>query len=171
MPRSSHSDRIELEDHSAFLRRSWRLQRIGLAVIVVLVALGLLGLLGGNGPLTGATTGDAERAALVDYQQFLRRRASTRLAVHMHQDASARSEVVVHIKRSYIEQFEIRSINPEPVRVEAGDADIRYVFDLTGFADETTLTFHLDPQRIGPVAGRLRVDEREPVEFRQFVYP
>jgi hypothetical protein len=162
---------IELDEDFELQRRTWRFQRVALFVMVVIVAAGLLGLLGGNGPLASASAEDPAATVMVEYRQFLRRRASVSLVLHLREGSTSAPEVAVRFERSYIESFEVQTLNPTPSRVEAGATEISYYFEIAEPGQETTLTFHLEPQRFGRADGQIRIDEHMPVRFWQFVYP
>jgi hypothetical protein len=61
---------------------------------------------------------------------------------------------------------------PSPFRVEAAGDRLVYVFPMRVHGEPVTVTFLLQPQRIGLTAGRVGVDGGAGVAaFRQFSFP
>jgi hypothetical protein len=65
----------------------------------------------------------------------------------------------------------LQTVTPEPDSVEAGPDGFTYVFKVNDPTRPTSVTFHLQPETIGRLEGRVALDGGEPVDFEQFVYP
>ena len=66
---------------------------------------------------------------------------------------------------------QLQEIDPQPGRVEAAPGRLVYVFDVTPGRRPTAATFELQPDKVGPLEGRIGLDGGTSLTFRQFVYP
>jgi hypothetical protein len=160
---------LEINQDLRFQRRMWALQRIGWAVMALVVLVGLLGLFG-TGPLSSATAGQEEGPLFVEeYERFVRFRIPTTLQVRL--DPLGTGEARLWLDREYLEGVQLQTVTPEPDSVEAGPDGFTYVFKVNDPNRPTSVTFHLQPETIGRLEGRVVLDGGEPVDFEQFVYP
>ena len=44
------------------------------------------------------------------------------------------------------------------------------VFEVAGSSEPTSVTFNLQPEKVGLLKGRVGLDDREPLSFGQFDY-
>lgn len=164
-------DGPEIQEDPAFHRRSWTVQRAGWMAMVVLVVAGMLGLLGGEGPFVDNRAGGSEHGIVVEYQKFIRKRSPTDLRIHVLPDAAESSDIAIWIDRAYLERFEVQYINPEPASVATSDTHLIYTFELSEPGQAANLTFNIESESFGMPDAWIGIDGREPVEFRQIIYP
>ncbi|HEX2223432.1 MAG TPA: hypothetical protein VHN15_04415, partial [Thermoanaerobaculia bacterium] len=126
-------------------------------------------LLGRSGPLNRTRAGEGGPLVL-EHERFARLQTETTVAVHARPPAGA-SEARLWIERSYIEDMQVDGIVPEPDRMETGADRLVLVFPLTAGGGDLQVDFHLQPQRFGPVQGRVGVEGGAELELHQFVYP
>lgn len=162
---------LQVAQSMPFQRRSWLVQRIGWAMLLLLVLAALAGLLGEGGPLSEATATSADGGLGVEYARFGRYRAPATLKIHLGPQAVQGDEARVWVSRAYLEAVQIQNIVPEAESVEAGPGGMTYVFKLEEPGAPTTVTFNLQPLKRWWIAGAVRLDDGAVVAFNQFVYP
>jgi hypothetical protein len=109
-----------------FQERSWLAERIGWGLLAIFVGLASLGVFS-NGALSAAK---AEREGVplsVDYERFQRKSALTRFAVHMPRQTE--DEIWLRFSRSFQDTYEVESVQPQPLRSNAGINGINLFFD------------------------------------------
>jgi hypothetical protein len=171
MPNIPRVGDMEVKQDLEFQRREWVAQRVGWALMALVVLAGLLGLLGSGGPLSNASAHDEDGAVRVEYERFLHRHSPTTLRAHVAAGVAEKGEVRLWLDLEYLARGELQRVTPEPARVEAGPDRHTFVFRMADADRPTTVTFHFEADRPGPLAGRVGAGDREPARFRQFVYP
>ncbi len=161
---------LEVAQDLTFQRRSWTVQRIGW-VAMALVLLAALAGLTGSGPLSQATAGAAGDPLRVAYPRFARHRAPTTLEVHLAPGAGQGGTVRVWVNAAYLRGATVEAVYPEPERVEAGPGRVTYVFALEQPGQPTTIAFQLLHDAKWRQRVAVGLGDREPVRFRQFIYP
>ena len=161
---------IEIGEDLEFQRRSWRVQRIGWAVMMLIVAAALLGIFGG-GPLSNARAGDANRFG-IDYQRFVRLESPEKITFNVGSaSATGASSVDIWIDRGWLEKHDISSIVPEPseTRVTPDRVIYRFAVDSTGVP--LRIDFDLETKAMGILKGRAGIADGNPMTFTQLAYP
>lgn len=151
---------LDIDQDMRFLRRDWRVHRIGWAAMVALVAVALAGGLG-RGALADVTR--SAGAMHVHYDRVARHEARTLLEVRV--PPSART---VWIDQSLEERWRIEQMVPAPnaVRLQAD----RVVYEVNVGAQGGLVRFDLLPERMGRARGRIGVDDAA-VDVDQWVLP
>ncbi|HXH81412.1 MAG TPA: hypothetical protein VNN07_00620 [Candidatus Tectomicrobia bacterium] len=168
----ARADGPELDTDEAFQRRSWRVQRVGWAVMVVVVLAALAGLLG-SGPISTATA-VVPGTLRVEHQRFSRFKTPETLTVHLDSAATGTDRVLVGIDRRYLDDSRIDAITPPPARVHAAGDQLVYEFAVARPGAPIIIAFLLQPERLGLVRGRVVLhapDGARPATFWAFVYP
>ena len=173
----------DFQDELTYHRREWMVQRVGWIVMALLILAALVGAFG-SGPLSSVTIGHAPQATL-EYERFARYATSTglRITPALARTTADRVEPLsVEIDRSFLDDYSIVSIVPEPrsVRAAAGRYILEFELDearpapsADGTPDDLprqAITIHLRPQAIGSRAGTWRIGA-ETLHVDQFVYP
>ena len=131
---------LDLDEHLAFQRQEWRVQRVGRWLLVVFVLAACAGLFG-SGPLSNAEAVAAGGHLRVEYARFIRRSASTRIAVHMGASAGTKREEL-RIDRRYFDGVRIQQITPAALTTHVGADVVSMTFDLPG---PSTIVLDLEP--------------------------
>jgi hypothetical protein len=161
---------LQLEQDIAFQERSWVVQRVAWGVMALAALAAFAGLFGA-GPLSRATAGALGDPVRAEYQLFLRFQAPTSLTVELNPTAARDGEFRVWLARDYAEAVRVQEVVPPPERVEAGSDRLIYVFLAAPAGGPAGVTFHLQPERIGPLTGRLGLPDGPTLSFSHFVYP
>jgi hypothetical protein len=163
---------LQINEDLGFQRRLWRFQTIGRIVMALVLVAALLGLLG-PGLLSNGASDDSPQAGLgvKEYERFLRFMKPTTLRIGLEPGAVMEGEARIWLDRQYVEGFQIQHVTPQPERVEAGSRGLTYVFNVEDPNQPTAFWFDLQPQKMGLLQGRVGLEGKEPVSFKQFVYP
>jgi len=159
-------DEKEFRSEQQYHEREWIVQRLGWAAMAIFIAIALVGGFGA-GPLSERRVGDAAVATL-HYERFARYSSRSHIELTIASAARSHGTVSFELNESYLRDFELESIVPEPKSVEAHDDRVRFVFDAS--ATPATIALDLLPERIGGKHAVFRVAGRE-LRFDQFIYP
>jgi hypothetical protein len=156
-------------------RRNWAFAAVGSAVMVMVALAGLLGLFGGAGPLSRATLGDQNDTLYIqEYERFLRFGKPTTL--HLSLDTAEAFEggkIRLWINREYLKSIQLQEVDPQPDTIEVTPERLIYIFNAKEGSEDrpTEVTFELEPDEMGTLAGRVGLDGGASQSFEQFVYP
>lgn len=153
----------ELEFH----RREWAVQRVGWGLLAAFIVLAFAGLFGG-GPLSDARVSSKE-AGTIEYERYLRKGARTALVITPAAAALQGNVVRVAIPPAYLQTQRIEKITPEPTHVRMSGARLLYEFSAAN--GESTITFLLEPERVGNHSTQIVIGDAAPLALRQFTYP
>jgi len=171
MTQTDQVDSREIDDDLEFQRRSWKVQRVGWAAMLLLISAGLLGLFG-QGPLSRATSGTKRSPLYLEYERFTRLSSLHTLSVEVLKPAaSAESTTVIWVDREWLAGNVIERITPEPnSSVTAGDKTI-YAFGAVPGGGASLVIFTLTSRKAGRRHGRVGLSTGQTVSFSRFTYP
>jgi hypothetical protein len=161
---------LQVGEDVDFLRRAWRVQRVGWAVLVVVLLAALLGLTG-TGPLSQAAAGAEGGPLRAEYERFVRANSVTDLRVHLGPGVPREGRARLWFDRQYLHKVEVTGVVPDPESVEVGSDRVTYVFLAAEAGGPVEVAFDLKPMRFGSWRGRIGAGDAEPVPLRHFVYP
>jgi hypothetical protein len=154
---------VEREDTLAFLRREWRVQRAGRALLGALVAAMALGLFGGGGPASSArlTTAGVD----VQFDRFVRAGRPTDLLIGLGPDRHGTA--TVWIDRRYLSAVHLEHIVPEPIETRVDGDRVAFTFEAHA---PVRVVFRITPRGPGRLAGRIGRTPAAGHTFRQFAF-
>lgn len=161
---------LEINQDLQYQTRSWMLQRVSWGVIAFTALMALLGLFG-SGPISQTQVGDEGDRLWVKYERFGRFQSPTKLQIHLAENTGRGNTQAIWLNRDYLEEVEIERIIPEPDRVEAGSDRLIFIFHTESRNQPTTITFNLQPEKMGSLPGQVGLREGESLQFHQFIYP
>lgn len=161
---------LEINQDLEFQYRAWKRQKTAWRIMVLVLLSALMGLLG-DGPLSDAKAGEKNEKMWIEYQRLTRFQSLTKLQINLSQDTGNQGELRINFNRDYMQNSQIQQITPPPYYVETGQKHITYVFRQTQPPQPTTLTFYLQPERIGIITAEIQLPEEKPIKFKQLVYP
>lgn len=162
---------IEIAQDLDFQRRSWKVQRIGWAIMVLVSFAALFGLFGG-GPLSSAQLGADGSPLRADYERFLRRDSPGKFTVYVGAAAiRPDSTAEVWLDQKWLADMEIKAITPEPETARTGADHVVYTFRLDPSSTPARLTYHLTTHSVGRINGRVGLSNGPSYAFSQFSYP
>lgn len=140
----------------------WKVQTFGLIFIFFIVISAALGLYGDGIVSKKKITSQANA---VGYDRFLR--FQSRMPLKIEISPTTPDKTVIGFSNSYLEQFRVESIVPEPAEVAMHGEKILYTFENTG---PFTVVFYLVPQHFGGVEGTLNINENI-FPINHFIFP
>lgn len=153
---------LQIDQSLDFQRRFDRIQKVAWRVLALLPVAAVAGLFGG-GLFSQVTAGSA--AATVSYDRFGRRSVDTQLEVTVK---GARTPVAIAISRPFLDGYDLSEVRPQPQRVTAEPGRLVFTFAAPPGA---SVSFTLQPQRLGSSSGTVTVADSRPLQVQQFVYP
>ena len=152
---------LEINEYPDSHKRGYRIQRFGIAVILMIVVLAALGLFG-NGLLSSRKIETG--AAKVEYERFYRFEAQMEVKIELLEFENSN---VISFPKAYLKEFQIESITPSTESTNFKGDRSEFVFDGPG---NGIITFYLTPRTVGKISGELLVNG-ERFELSHFIYP
>ena len=161
---------IDIDQDIQFQKNSWKVQRVGWAMMLLIAAAAILGVFGG-GPVSKAHAGDANLLR-IDYARFVRLESPEKVTFNVG-PAAQRVDALVElwIDQEWLEEHDVKAIVPEPseTRVAAGRVIYRFDTESTGFP--LRIEFDLETKGMGRMNGKAGISGSNPVVFNQLAYP
>lgn len=169
MPQVKQVGALQIGEDIPQQHRFWKVERAGWLIFLILLVLAALGFAGGKGPLNEATASNGQIE--VSYEPYARRVAPSTIDITLKQLGGATAQLLV--QRDFIDEYEIRSITPEPSDTKATEDMLVYSFSVPEGATSLDITFSLEPEatNIGAISGRLGPAADALVTIKQVVYP
>ena len=161
---------LQIEEDMAFQRRDWTAERMGWGVMALVIIAALLGLFA-VGPLSWTTSTDPSGLLRVDYGRIQRQTAPASLKLDVGLAATADGAIELQADRTFLEAFDINSMQPEPAESIATAQGLRLRFRAEPGEGRATVHVQLIPQAIGLRRTRLGLAGHEPVQLSFFIYP
>lgn len=152
---------LQIDEQIRMQENGWKLQTIGLLLIFALVLAAIFGLFGDG--IASKKTQD-NNGIEIEHQRFYRFEARMQLKIE-GEDKGGR--LMVSIPNSYLENFKIESILPEPNDNRFEGDNVQYEFDGN---DRMNVTFHLIPRTVGNIRSSIEVNERR-FQINHFIFP
>lgn len=162
-------DDLQIDTDERFLRREWRIQRVGWAVMGLVVVMAATGLFA-NGPLSKARAGSADAGFEVSYERFARNTASTVLEFTVGQAVIQEGQVHLWISQDYLQAVEVLSVQPEPSSVSADAEGVTFTLDV-GDAAPVPVAMFVRPAEMGRYSGEVGTRDGGRWRIAQFIYP
>jgi hypothetical protein len=160
---------LEIAQDMPHQRLAWKIERVGWLLMALLLLAALVGLLG-PGLLSDATAGQRGSALSVEYSRFERYQSPNQLRVQIGAVATQGGKANLWFNREFIENIELRHIDPEPENVEAAADRFTYSFNLHP-GQSSGVTLHFEPNKFGHMPIRVGTSAGAEISFWQFYYP
>jgi len=152
---------LQIEEELDTHRTGWTVQRVGFVFIFLLVFAAAAGLFG-NGPLSKTNT-SAEQVT-VESERFFRYQSPMPLKISA---PASGNKITVSFPNPYLERFEVKAIQPEPLESKFANGQVEYSFEASGKAD---IVLYLIPQERGNINGTIQVNDQS-ILLKHFIYP
>ena len=140
-----------MAESTVFMRRNWRVQLAGWAIMVLVVLLGLAGLFG-RGPLTRR---DASVPGLtLQYQRVLRLEATESLEFTLESRPAA--DALLELDSVFVSRTEIERIIPEPREIVVSAEGHRLSFPAAG-GGSLAVRLVFVPKKLGRLRARFGI--------------
>lgn len=161
--------RIQINEDLEFLRKEWRIQRIGWIVMLLTLLLGLAGAFG-RGPLAAADAGNRDTLA-VSYDRIVRHGAETEVRItagpRLHSDTLLR----IFISADYLHATHVMDVIPEPVASGTKGEFVYYDFQRLDPGTSSEIVLHLNAISYWSTGARIFAHGARPVDFDQVILP
>ena len=168
MGEGKHAGELELKSDLAHERREWRVQRVGWLLLALFCGCALAGLLG-PGPLSKQHTGKVGSELYLEYDRYIRKQSPYGLKVFSRPDAT-RDQFTITLDRAFIENVEVKGIQPEPTDTTAAANEYQFHFKRSG-EGEQLVVFHFEPDSFGRIETSVKLDDKASHKIKQFVWP
>ena len=161
---------LEINTDPDAMRREWRFERIGWALMLAVAVASVVGAFG-KGPLSHGAAGEEGSPLRVRYERLTRHHSPAPLELEVRASAGDSGLARVWIDQSYLERMDVDHIVPEPEAASAGADRTTYTFRITDPTRPGRIVFGFVPQGFGRARLRLGLDGGPTWELWQFVYP
>lgn len=161
--------KIQVEEDLQFLKREWRVQRIGWIIMGLIFAAAAVGALGG-GPVAQARYGDPH-VFEIDLPRLSRHGAIEDMRISVGPGFQSDSAVRIAITSAYLDAFKIEDIKPQPAEQLAAGEFIIFAFPRVDARQPLHVSFKLRPEDYGSVQGRVQLMGGSTIDVRQFILP
>jgi hypothetical protein len=152
---------LQMDEQIQMQENGWKFQAIGLLFIIALVLAAALGLFG-DGILSQKK--QASNDIQIEYERFYRFEARMPVKIKV-EDTGVR--LMVSFPNSYLQNFEIESILPEPNNNTFEGDRVQYEFD---GKDRMNVTFYLIPRKVGNFQSSIEVNQSH-FQINHFIFP
>lgn len=159
---------LQIDDDVAFQKVFWVVQRIGWTILSLIVIFSLFGLTG-FGVLSQKEK--QQQDVHLQYQTFERNLSPAAMQISFPEKSTDSGSISLAISTSFLNNYEVQSIVPEPESVSLTKDSYQYEFPVKMPGDNATITFYLEPQTIGFQQGVIRVADTVQIPIEQFIYP
>jgi hypothetical protein len=161
---------LELEEDVGYLRKFWRVQRVGHALWFLTLIFALCGVFG-HGWLAEGRSADAENQLTVEYERIAHFQSPCRMKISVDPSLFAGRELRLSINRDYLEHGTLRMISPEPSEMQTAGSRIIYTFR-TAKADQSAhITVDLETEKFGLEEIEIGAVDGPTASFKQLILP
>ena len=160
--------RIQITQSLSFLKKEWRIQRMGWIVFALIMLLGLLGVFG-RGAYSSRHAGDSRLR--IDYERVLRHGAVSDLTVTVGPQPATDSSFRLYVSADYLGKFEIADILPAPVRSGFRGDFAYFDFTRTDARHDGRVVIHMTPTGYWGVDAAIAAEGSAPIRIKQFILP
>lgn len=148
--------------------RQWRVSQVARVVLALVIVAAVVGFFG-PGPVSWTEASDG--ALTASYERFTRRGGTSALRIEVGPEAATQEAFEVRIDRSYLSNFEITSITPEPDSARTTGTWITYTFKTDDPGEGLEVTYSLTPTGLWAADGEIALPTGETVSLSHFIYP
>lgn len=153
---------LELDEQVRLHELGWRVQQIGLSLLLLFVLIAAAGAFG-DGLLSKREF--KQGVIRVTAERFYRFEARMPLTIDLLQTVG--EPALIRLPISYLQSFQVEAIVPQPAAYHVRDGYITYEFDGSGLMH---IRFQLIPNEVGEQVANVDVNG-ERFEVRHFIYP
>lgn len=157
-----------IDEDLRFQRGAWLVERMGWSVMAVIVLAAFAGMFGG--PTTSQEVRDGSGRLRIDYQHFQRHLDPS--VVRLTVDTQGQSIFELTIDKSLTQEFEIRSVIPQPIETQAHDGGLLMKFAASSENNAPAEIVIMGiPNTPGRFKGGIALLGESPAALDIFVYP
>jgi hypothetical protein len=152
---------LEIDEQIALHHTGWKFQLGGMIFMFTVVLLAAIGMFG-NGLLSKVK--ESSNEIIFEYDRFFRHEAIMEVKIHVDK---TENDTQISFPATYLKNFEIESIVPEPFGNTTENGQVNYTFKGSGPCD---VTFYLVPQKAGKMDGSVTINEKK-FAVNHFIFP
>jgi hypothetical protein len=151
-----------------FHRWQFFAERVGWCAMFAVLVFALVGGFG-RGWISRAAASSDDGSLQVQYERFGRHNAACELRLRL---AKADDDTVrLRLDRAFIESVHLEAFTPQFESSVLEPEGVTFNFKSQGDGGDRSIVMRYEPQTIGSLTCRLQLDDRESLEFSQFIYP
>ena len=155
---------LEIEEYFEHHVRSWRIKRVGWALMALLIAAALAGFLG-PGPYSKATA-QGPGGLTVEFDKITRYNAPA----HLHLTVpGGKEDLELSLPAEFVKQIEMEHVDPEPKETRLDGEKHTWIFPRKEASSQIFINYR--PQAFGKKKIRLEVKDAGALEIQQFFMP
>ncbi|SFN59480.1 hypothetical protein SAMN05428971_1963 [Candidatus Pantoea varia] len=157
-----------IKEDMRWIRREWRIQRIGEYVLIALVILGACGLFS-KGVLSNGSARSPDGTIQVEYERFGRVESNMDMLIRYNAPVTDRFNVT--IGGGALDNLQIQTLQPQPLEAVTIGSDLRLTFSSRDTGPDHAIWIGLQPRNPGRIAVSVSSGDHPPARFNQWIYP
>ncbi|WP_292989836.1 hypothetical protein [Pantoea sp.] len=157
-----------IKEDMRWIRREWRIQRIGEYVLIALVILGACGLFS-KGVLSNGSARSPDGTIQVEYERF--GRVESNMDMRIRYNAPVTDRFNVTIGGGALDNLQIQTLQPQPLEAVTIGSDLRLTFSSRDTGLDHAIWIGLQPRNPGRIAVSVSSGDHPPARFTQWIYP
>lgn len=146
------------------------LLRTKLGATLILVVAVMAGLLGA-GQLNSSYAQETSNWLDVKYNLFARYHALSSFQIHVRPGATRQGKVRLYLNQGFVENIELRKIQPQPESVTVGVQSMIYTFNVPEDSKPFQITYQFEPNIHGRQTVDVSIQDGSEISFNQFILP
>jgi hypothetical protein len=152
---------LEINEEIELHKTSWKVQRVGWALLYAFLLLAALGMFGEG--WFSKRTAQAPQAT-IKYERYFRYEGRMELKINAVGEGNT---TLISFPNEYLTNFQVETIVPEPKESFISGGRVHYLFTSQGPVD---VVFYLAPQSFGSFRAQVGVNKNL-VEINHFIFP
>lgn len=152
---------LQIEEDIPLHHKGWKFQKVIWIFLCLFLLFSILGLFG-NGILSKKTVSKSK--VVLEYEYFLRKEWENKLKFKIKEQEG---RTLINIPQTYLNQFYIDKISPDPENIEIQNSCAVYSFKGNG---QMLINFFLVPKTTGSLKTSIFVGNEE-LKISHFIYP
>lgn len=161
-------DKPQVSEDISFEKMEWIVERTGWTVIILLLIASIAGLTG-PGPVSKAEY--RGNYLTIDYNRYERRQSPGKIKISYNQPLYQTAGLTLRIGREFVDNVEIKRIDPEPERTSLMGAAYVYEFSAHNSPAGSGISILYEAESAGDMKFNISVPGKEQVQLSQFIFP
>ncbi|AHF76060.1 hypothetical protein Sant_0986 [Sodalis praecaptivus] len=162
------SRQYPVQEHMAFQRLAWTLQRWGTFLLFLFVLLAALGLFS-QGLMSDASRQSSSGNLKLEYDRFARNTTDTHYVIHVR--INKENAMQIKLTGNIINNFDIEYIQPQPQSASLNNNTLTLTQSIPEKDQWYSMYITLKPNKMGYFTNTIMTSGTEKITFNQLVYP
>lgn len=160
VPRISENERA--------LRFEYQFRRFGVVLLTFVIMAALAGVFS-NGYFSAASKQNATATLRIHYQRFGRLMSAMDINIEVQKVTA--QQLTISFGDTLLPRFQIGDIRPEPDKMYSRGGTLYLVYNQATPHLPLSLWLSVTPRQAGRMTNVVRINDRPPLSFSQFIYP